>query len=386
MEIKHPDNVILSERKEKEVPMGKVQKSYLFVVAYVVLLALVLTIILKLGASSEGKTEKIAFLTTGDHSDTGWSAINYQGIRAACDNLGVELLAMFEVEEFNGSCPKAVESFIEQGAGMVVLSSHGYSEEMKGLLENYPETVFYGAGADYDAPNMTAYSSRLYQARYLSGIVAGKQTENGKIGFVAANQENTVYRGINAFALGVRRVNPDAEVIVAWTGSLDDKDRETALAKALIEKEGVDVITYHQNRAYVIDVAEEYGINSIGYYQPVENASEHYLTCAMCDWEPIYERIIREYLRGQGNSVDSDWLGVESDVIRLTEYSPLVSQETRDEVEKAKEEMLFGQDVFSGVIYDNEGKERCGFGEAMSDETLLYRMDWLAEGVRVYEE
>lgn len=343
-------------------------------------------LILKFGVSSEDKKERIGFITTGDASDIGWSAINYRGLEAACNKFDVELFPLFQITEYDGSCIKAVENLINKGVGMIVLNSYGYSEEMKNLLTNYPQIVFYGAGADYEAPNLTPYSSRLYQVRYLSGIVAGMQTKTGKIGFVAADMENSVCRGINAFTLGVRRVNPDAEVIVAWTGSWDDRERESALAKALIEKEGVDVITYHQNSPYVIEIAEEYEIASIGYYEPVENVSDNYLTCAMCDWEPVYEKIIREYMRGQGNSVKSEWLGLKSGVLYLTEYSPLVSEETRKEVEKATAEILAGKDIFTGTIYDNRGNERCAFGESMSDDTLLHGMEWLVEGVRVYEE
>ncbi len=366
--------------------MEKIKRNYILAVIYILLLVLILALIWKFGAPSQEKPEKVGFITTGDMTYTGWSAVNYQGVENACKNLDVELLAAFDVAEYDGSCPDQVEYLVQEGAGLIILNSYGFTVEMKDLLADFPNTVFYGSSADYEAPNLTSYSSRLYQVRYLSGIVAGMQTKSGKIGFVAADKENAVYRGINAFALGVRRVNPDAEIIVALTGNWDDKEKEMDLAKAMIEKEHVDLLTYHQNHPHVIDVAEEYGIASIGYYEPVENASDKYLTCAMCDWTPVYEGIIREYLRGQGNSVKSDWLGLESGVIHLTEYSPLVSKEARDEVEKARQEILAGQDVFTGTIYDNQGKKRCSTGEAMSDEALLYNMDWLAEGVSIYED
>lgn len=365
--------------------MKKNRRNKVLFLLYMSLVVITLVLVFKLGASPKKAVETIGFITTGDLSETGWTAIHYQGLKAACDKLGVELFSFWEIAEFDGSCPEVVKLLADEGVRMIILNGSEYAEEMKDLLKDYPDISFYASEADYHAPNLTTYSSRLYQARYLSGIVAGMQTQSGKIGFVAAEQEVSVYRGINAFTLGIRRVNPEAEVVVAWTGSWKDREKEMELAEALIEKEGVDVITYYQNQPYVIDAAEASAVASIGYYEPVEHPSDRYLTCAMCDWEPLYEDLIQEHLRGQSNRTASKWLGLESGVIRLTEFSPLVSQEARDEVERAKQQILSGQDVFTGVIYDNQGNEHCASGEAMSDDTLQHRMDWLVEGVRVYE-
>jgi len=356
------------------------------VIIYVLLLAVTLAVVLKFGASPEKETEKIGFITVGDTSDTGWSAINYQGIKSACEELEVELVERLEVPENDSSCLKAVDELAEEGVGMIVLNGSKYSGEIMEHLADYPSIAFYDTNVNFYTTNLTTYSSRLYQARYLSGIVAGLQTRSGKIGFVAADKQTEVYRGINAFALGVQRVNPDAEVIVAWTKGMTDEEGGRQKAKELIGKEGVDVITYHQNQPHVIEVAEECGIASIGYYEPVTDVSDKYLTCAMCDWVPLYKNLIQEYLKGQANTSKYDWLGLEAGVIILTDYSPLVSEEARREVEEARQEILSGFDVFHGEIYDNQGIERCGEGETMSDDTLMYDMDWLVEGVRVYED
>ncbi len=364
----------------------KIKKSQAFIAAYAVLLVVTLSLVLKFGAKPEKSKPKVGFITNGDISASGWSATNYQGIKEACDSLGTELLIRSQIPESDGSCPQAVKELVKEGAEMIILNSYGYSQEIKEMLDDYPDVSFYGASANYSAPNLISYSTRLYQARYLSGIVAGMHTKTGKIGFVAAARKVEVYRGINAFALGIQRVNPDAEVVVAFTNTWDDKEKEIKAAEALMQKEGVDVITYHQDYPYVIEAAEKAGIASIGYYEVVEGVSDNYLTCVACDWVPLYKTLIREYLRGQSNDVSIDWLGLESGVVHITDYSPLVSQEARDEVEQATKEILSGQDVFSGIIYDNQGNQRCDVGEAMSDATLTNGIDWLAKGVRIYEE
>ncbi len=365
--------------------MKRKVRQVLPVIIYLALLALTLALVLRFGGTPEKEVEKIGFITVDDASGTGWSAIHYQGIQKACESLGVELVAKLRVSEEDDSSLGAIEELAEAGVGMIILNSNGYTERIGEHLADYPGIAFYSTNPAQNAPNLTTYSSRMYQARYLSGIVAGMQTKTGKIGFVAADKMTEVYRGINAFALGVQRVNPEAEVIVSWTSSMTDKEGGQRMAKELIEQEGVDVITYHQHQPDVIDVAEEEGIFSIGYYEPVKDASDKYLTCAMCDWEPLYVSLIEEYLKGQANTTEYDWLGLREGVLLLTEYSPLVSEETKEQVEKARQEILSGFDVFSREIIDNQGKVRCAEGEAISDDTLMYNMDWLAEGVREYE-
>lgn len=358
------------------------QRGIAGVVAYTLLLLLLL-LILSLGYEKPQVREKVGFITVGSVEDSGWNAMTYQGLTEACEKLGLELLVRDQVPESGGRCLQAVEELVGQGAGIIVLNSYGYGEEMRDRLTDYPDVAFYSAATDYEADNLTKYTIRMYQARYLSGIVAGMETETGRIGYVAAMRQNEVCRSIDAFTLGVRRVNPDAVVEVYWTGDWDDEEKEMSAAGRLI-RNGADVLTYHQDRPYVISAAEEAGVCSIGYYQAVKNASDRYLTCAECDWAPLFKRLLQDHLRGQRGG-SSDWLGLESGVVRLTEYSPMVSRETRDAVEAAERELLSGRDVFTGVIYDNEGNLRCGEGEAISDDTLQHGMDWLVEGVEVYE-
>jgi len=362
----------------------KKKQNLIAIAAYVLLLFVTGALVIQIGAAPEKVQEKVGFITTGGVEDFGWNAMTYQGVSQACQELGMQLLVRDHVATFDGSCPRTVQELVNEGASIIILNKGDYVEEMEDQLEDYPEVMFYCASAGYESDNLTNYFARMYQARYLSGIVAGMTTKTDKVGFVGTEKGNEVYRNISAFALGVRRVNPDAEIAVTMAGSDDDQEKETAAAKRLIAA-GVDVLT-HQTYGwpYVIDVAEEAGIASIGYYQRSENASDLQLTCVECNWAPLYQNLFQDYLRGLTGGT-SDWLGLESEVTQLGEFSPLVSEAAKYEVEKAAEEILEGQDVFTGTIYDNKGKLRCGEGEAISDKTLMYGMDWLAEGVKVYE-
>jgi len=365
--------------------MWKKNRSWILPVAYAAILILSMVLIINLGSTDEPEAKKVGFITPGSFRDPGWDARHYEGIKNACKSAGVELLVRDKIPENAGACPQAVKELVDEGADMIILSAEGYTHEMKPHFEEYSQISFYGIYANLEYSNVVGYSSRMFQARYLAGIVAGMQTTTGKIGFVAATDSYEVYRNVNAFTLGVRRVKPDAEVLLTLTGSPDNPEKDREAAGRLIQEAGVDVITHDQDQYTVIDVAEEAQIYSIGYQEFRSDLSYRFLTCATCEWEILYRDLLHEYLSGRRGEMLNNWLGLDSGVIRLTDYSPRVSQEAKDEVETAKAEILSGLGIFTNEIRDNEGNLRCGEGEALSDYTLNNEMDWLVEGVILYE-
>ena len=359
-------------------------RQHLPLVLAAIVLVLIIIIILTIG-NDGSSAPKVGLIITGSCSDDGWNGMHYQGVSYACEALGAELLVKENVPEGTGRCEEAVCELIDEGAEMIILSSYAYPSEVQKTVQKYPEIAFYGISAEHYAENMTSYFGRMYQARYLAGIVAGMKTESNLVGYVAAMPNAEVNRGINAFTLGVRSVNPDANVGVIWTGAWEDAEKETVAAKTLIEKHAADVITYHQNQSYVAQVADEAGVYSIGYNAEAEGLSDSYLTAAVWDWNELYYQIVREFLQGKANSVKRHWFGIETGVVELAEYSALVDESIMEQVENAKRDMSAGKDVFSGVIYDNNGELRCNEEELISDEILLEKLDWYVDGVVIYE-
>ena len=194
----------------------------ILLVAIGVVLAILLIGILITGNKKE-KAMKVGLIITGSVDEQGWNSAHYRGVRYACEKLGTELLVKEHVPEDSDSCAKAVHSLVKEDASMIILSSYAYPSLMRDVIQSYPDVAFYGISAEYYADNMTSYFGRMYQARYLSGVLAGRMTQNNSIGYVAAMANNEVNRGINAFTLGVRCVNPDATVYVSWTNSWNDE-------------------------------------------------------------------------------------------------------------------------------------------------------------------
>lgn len=364
--------------------MNKKVKSLLLPAVALIVLLSIFYLILFMGSGKDDKV-KIGFIMSGAIEESGWNGMHYSGVKAACETLGVSLLVKENIPEFTGACNEAIHELKAAGAKMIILSSYGYSEEAKELVKQYPEIVFYVNSSEYHEENMTSYFARMYQARYLAGIIAGMKSTTQTIGYVAAMENNEVNRGINAFTLGVRRVNPNAQVLVNWTGEWDNEVKEREAAQSLVEA-GADVLTYHQNQPNVVAVAEEAGVYSIGYHTAVEGTSEKHLAAVVCDWSMVYEAIIREFLIGKANLKNNYWIGMEAEAVGLTGLSSEITSEIQDELARAKQEILDGKDVFSGVIYDNNGTLRCGEKEVISDEMILEQFDWFVEGVKTYEK
>lgn len=118
------------------------------------------------------------------------------------------------------------------------------------------------------------------------------------LGYVAAMPNSQTNRGINAYAMGILAANPEAQLIVRFTGSWDDEAEERK-SVALLQEAGADVITYHTDRPYAIDEAEARGLMSVGYNAVDKEYSERFLTAVLYDWHRIYEKVLEDYFSGR---------------------------------------------------------------------------------------
>ena len=356
----------------------------------IALLIVALFSVLLFGNNKESKPAqervKVGFVMTGGTGETGYNQMHYVGIKKATDKLRVDLLVRENALEFSGDCPKAVENFSKQGVKAVFLGSYNYYKELQPLIDNYPQIQFYTISFDSNRPNVSSYFVRYYQARYLAGLVAGKQSPSGRIGYVAAMPNHEVKRGINAFALGVRAANPNAKVFVRWTGKWDDAAKEKDNVRRLVQRQKIDLVTYHQNQPNVVQEAEDLGIQSIGYHAPMQGASPKHLTAVVCSWEKTYEYLLQMLLTKQDNKRKEYWVGYPEGAVALTEFSPLVKEETKKLVQEKAKQLANYDYIFTGNIYDNTGKERCSGKMSISDQQLVENMNWLVKGVEVCED
>ncbi|WP_394969224.1 BMP family ABC transporter substrate-binding protein, partial [Candidatus Allofournierella merdipullorum] len=163
---------------------------------------------------------KVGVIHLSDPAEgSGYTYTHDQGIIGMQQNLGLrddQIVRKISVDDTDAAAVEtAITECVEEGCNIIFATSWGYMDTCEALAEEFPEVIFsHGTGYKSNGTNFNNYFGRIYQARYLSGIIAGLKTETGKIGYVAAmGQENgEVTSGCNAFAMGVASVNPDAEV------------------------------------------------------------------------------------------------------------------------------------------------------------------------------
>ncbi|QGU94234.1 BMP family ABC transporter substrate-binding protein [Clostridium bovifaecis] len=328
------------------------------------------------------KDVKVGFLYVGPVGDEGYTYAHDQGRLYMEKELGLQSSIIKEsVKEDDAEVQNVIESMIDQGANVIVGTSFGFMDGMEKASKEHPDVKFMHCSGYKTAENMSNYFGRMYQARYLSGIVAGIKTKSNTIGYVGAFEIPEVVRGINAFTLGVRSVNPKAVVKVKWTNTWYDPAKEKEAAKALLD-EGADVIAQHQDTAGPQQAAEEKGAFSIGYNTNMESkAPKAYMTSAVWNWGPYYVEQIKAIMDGTWKS-ESYWKGLEAGIVDLAPLTKNAPAGAEEKVKQAKEDIMSGKNkIFVGPLKDNKGAEKVAKDKVMSDEELL-KFDWFVEGVQ----
>lgn len=325
---------------------------------------------------------KIGVVLVGPKLDGGWNEAHFNGFESASSEMSVEIIYSENVSDVDNSIVAAVDDLAEQGAQIIYATSYGYGDCLGECADKHKQIKFFHAAGVVSGDNIATYFGRIYQARYLSGIVAGMQTKTNEIGFVAAYPIPEVVRGINAFTLGVRSVNPKATVHVKWTYDWKDYDKAADTAGLILDQYPVDILALHHNTTAVIDVAKEHGIYAIGYnLDRLADYPDIFLTASVWDWGSFYKESITASLEGRFEG--KAYLGSIADhLVDISPLNPVVSARTAEIMEREKQRMLSDTwDVFYGPIKDQKGNLRVAAGENMSDNELFFTFDWFVEGV-----
>jgi basic membrane protein A len=358
------------------------KKKFILTVLLLLLLAVFLTACgSDDGEVAEGEKIKIAFIYIGQPGDLGWTYEHDRGRLMLEDVLGdkVETITVPDVPE-GPDAEKAIRDVVEAGASIVFTTSFGYMDPTKTVADQYPDVIFEHCSGYTTGENMSTYFGRIYQPRYLSGLVAGSMTETNVIGYVGAFPIPEVVRGINAFTLGVQAVNPDAEVRVVWTNTWYDPVLEREAAEALLD-EGADIIAQHQDTTEPQKAAEERGLLSVGYDSDMAQfVGDSVLTSPVWNWGSYYIDTVQDVLDGSWET-HSYWGGLADGVVKLADLSPLVPEDVAALVEDEQAKIVGGDwDVFCGPINDQDGNLVVADGECLDDGAML-GMDWFVEGV-----
>lgn len=329
---------------------------------------------------SQAAPIKAAFILVGPANYVGWSYSHDQGRRFLEQKFGAQIETEFVEFVPEGRASRKVLQELAERNDIVFATSVGYMVSTEGVSRDYPEVKFEHATGSRKGKNLSNYATRAYQPRYLSGLIAGSMTKTGKVGYIAAHPIPEVVRGINAFTLGVRAVNPTAEVEVQWTKSWYSPEKDIEFATKLIES-GADVLTHHTDSSSVAEIAEKKNVFVIGYNSDMSQfAPNMHLASVIHDWGPYYEKRIQSLLDKNWTSV-SEWSGMPESTSKLVSLSYKIPADIRELVANKQAELMAGKfEVFAGPVKNHRGRVRVKEGRKISDAKLL-RMNWYVEGV-----
>lgn len=281
---------------------------------------------------------------------------------------------------------KAIEECVSDGCNIIFTTSWGYMQVTADMAEKYPDVYFsHGTGYMSNGKNFNNYFGRIYQARYLSGIVAGMNTKNNKIGYVAAQDSSNaeVTGGIDAFAIGVESVNPKAKIYVDVTNSWYDEKKEKKASERLLSM-GCDVMTQHCDTSYPQTLAQEKGVYGIGYNSDMSKETpKSCLTSVIWNWSAYYTAAVKSVIDGTWDG-SNYYGGMAEGLVEITGLASFAADGTQQKVDGATAEILSGQNnVFDGVLETNTGKKIGQKGKTLDDATITGKINWYYRNVVV---
>jgi len=353
----------------------------------VLMLALIMVVVSVAGCSSGSTSKtnevtKVGFLYVGPADDGGWSQVHDQGRAKMVENFNgkVETVVKENVAEEKSAVVSTIRDMVDQGCTIIFGTSYGFMDGMVEAAKEFPDVKFEHCSGYMTSDNLGTYFGRIEEPRYLSGIVAGLTTKTNKIAYIAAMPIPECVRGINAFALGVKSVNPTATVNVSWTNTWYDPTVEKAAAEALIQQ-GCDVTAQHQDSTAVMEAAKEAGKLSVGYdLSAAQTMPEVYMTAPLWDFSGYYTERVQAVIDGTWKS-DTYWGGMNDGIVSLDTLTKLAPGSAQAQVDAATTAIKAGTlNVFAGEIKDQAGTVRVNAGTVLTDEAQL-SMDWFVDNV-----
>jgi simple sugar transport system substrate-binding protein len=324
---------------------------------------------------------KAAFVYVTPVFDAGWTRQHDEGRKAVEKALGaaVKTTVVDNVAE-GADSERVVRDLAQQGHDVIFTTSFGYMEPTLKVAKEFPNVKFESITGYKTDVNVSVANARYYEGRYLAGVAAGRMTQSNVAGYVAGFPIPEVLQGLNAFTLGMRSVNPKAQVKVIWLNSWFDPAKERDAAFTLFNQ-SVDVITFHTASNAVMVAAQERGKMAIAYHSDMRKvAPEAQLMAVTHEWGAYYTRRVTDVQKGQWRS-GNVWAGLKEGMIRVGDFGPKLPAKVRDEIAKVQQDIAQGKrHPFQGPIADNEGKTIAAVGQKLSDVQIL-NMNYGVAGV-----
>ncbi len=270
-----------------------------------------------------------------------------------------------------------LENLIENGSEIIFTTTARLLQPSLKAAVKHPEAKLLNCSLYTTHQYIRTYYARMYEGKFLTGVIAGSLTENNRIGYVADYPIYGITANINAFALGAKFVNPRAKVYLEWS-TLKNHD----MYKTFWEQQ----VSYVSNQDMI---TPENASRQFGLYN-IRNDKITNLVMPVWNWGVFYEKLLQSIMSGSWKKEDHEegkalnyWWGMSAGVIDII-CSQNLPASTRQLIQLLRQLICRGEfDPFSGEIVAQDGTVKGREGERMSPEEVV-TMDWLVENVVGY--
>lgn len=326
---------------------------------------------------SGSKKLKVGFIYENTPQDSEWCYAHELGRQYIDDTFGkqIETISIINVKPEKDD-EHAIEMMIKNGADLIFVTSPAMTIASVKMAIAHPDVKILNCSLNTSHKYIRTYYARMYEAKFLTGVLAGALATQNKIGYVAQYPVYGTVANINAFALGAKFVNPRARIYLKWSSVKGINIEEE------FKKEDIHYISDQDM------ITPQCGSRRFGLYNNEGVGNRQHIAMPVWHWGVFYEKLIQSILGGSWKKdEDSDsgralnyWWGMSSGVVDLI-CSNKVPVETRRLVELFRKVICNNEfEPFSDELYDQNRHLQNKKGHEMSPEDII-TMDWLLDNV-----
>ena len=343
---------------------------------------------------------RAGYLYVGPVGDHGWTLTHDRARQYAQGQIGGSS-SEFVPAVAAADAPRVIQDLIDSGNNVIVGTSFDFLVPILSAAPNNPDVNFLICSGFQTGPNLGSYFGRMYQVMYMMGVLAGRVTQNDRVGIVGPVAIPETVRHANAFALGAQSVNPNVEVYIEWVEAWFNPPVEEATTRRLLDDADVDIVFGFTDTTIPIEIAATATTSAgapvyvIGYdnrdscdYKP--EITPRCLTSAYWNWGPMVTDIFQDMIDGEWSPEAPVWQQMRSTPEQSSAYFSTLNTQIVDTAVRLEVEGLISrltedseaarQLPFAPPIRDVDGDERLAMGASFADEDLL-QMCWLVDGI-----
>jgi simple sugar transport system substrate-binding protein len=333
------------------------------------------------GAASAADKLKVGFIYLGPVGDLGWTYQHELARQALVKEFGDKIETTFLENVPEGpDAERAIEQLVRAGNKLIFTTSFGYMDPTLKVAKKYPNVHFEHCSGYKRDKNMSTYSARWYQGRYIQGQIAAKMSKAGVLGYIGSFPIPEVVSGINATMLGALSINPNIKVKIIWANTWFDPGKEADAAKALLDQ-GADIITQHTDSPAAMQIAAERGKFAFGQdSEMIKFGPKTQLTSIIDTWAPYYIARVKAEMDGTWKESDV-WGGLDTKMFEMAPFTNM-PDDVKKMAEDTKAALTSGKlQPFKCPVVGQDGKDvECKGGDHLADEQIL-SMNYYIKGI-----